>query len=120
MVCHGRMRRELEWRTQALDESLLEYVRAMEELFRLAQPTASNDERVIRQAHPTFAAYLRGSRFRDLEHMAAEAKRIQGDMLAMHAYRPPPPASEALDRRCALTGTFIRANSHRPRNPHLR
>nr|XP_050046372.2 uncharacterized protein LOC126543285 [Dermacentor andersoni] len=103
----SRMRRELELRTQAPDESLQEYVRAMQDLFLVAEPKASNEERVervIRQAHPTFSAYLRGGRFRDLEELAAEAKRIQGDILAARAYRPPPPASEALEPRCAWGG----------------
>ncbi|XP_037498694.1 uncharacterized protein LOC119372288, partial [Rhipicephalus sanguineus] len=57
----SRMRRELELRTQAPDESLQEYVRAMDDLFSIAEPRASNEERVervIRQAHPTFSAYL--------------------------------------------------------------
>ncbi|XP_049271918.1 uncharacterized protein LOC125758606 [Rhipicephalus sanguineus] len=103
----SRMRRELELRTQAPDESLQEYVRAMDDLFSIAEPRASNEElveRVIRQAHPTFSAYLRGSRFRDLEELAAEAKRIQGDILAARAYRPPPPAGVALEPRCAWGG----------------
>ncbi|XP_075542412.1 uncharacterized protein LOC142576232 [Dermacentor variabilis] len=103
----SRLRRELELRTQAPDESLQEYVRAMQDLFLIAEPKASNEERVervIRQAHPTFSAYLRGGRFRDLEELAAEAKRIQGDILAARAYRPPPPASEALEPRCAWGG----------------
>ncbi|XP_077506977.1 uncharacterized protein LOC144116147 [Amblyomma americanum] len=43
-----RMRRELEPWTQAPDESLLEYVRTLEELFQIAEPSASNDERVER------------------------------------------------------------------------
>lgn len=67
------MRRELELPTQAPDESLQELVRAMDELFAIAEPLASNEERVervIRQAHPTFSAYLRGGRFRDLEELA--------------------------------------------------
>ncbi|XP_077492233.1 uncharacterized protein LOC144103368 [Amblyomma americanum] len=112
-----RMRRELELRTQAPDESLLEYVRTMEELFQIAESSASNDERVervVRQAHPAFAAYLRGGRFRDLEDLAAEAKRIQGNILAMRAYRPPPPASEAVEPRCAWTGAFSYARHDSP------
>ncbi|XP_077500142.1 uncharacterized protein LOC144110944 [Amblyomma americanum] len=99
-----RMRRELELPTQAPDESLLEYVRSMEDLFSIAEPRASNEERVektIRQAHPTFSTYLRDGRFRDFVELAAEAKRIQGDILAARAYRPPQPASEALEPRCA-------------------
>ncbi|KAH9368339.1 hypothetical protein HPB48_004531 [Haemaphysalis longicornis] len=39
-----------------------------------------------------------------LEERAAEAKRIQGHILASLAYRPLPPASEALEPRCAWKG----------------
>ncbi|KAG0415822.1 hypothetical protein HPB47_007003 [Ixodes persulcatus] len=101
-----RMRRELEQRTQHPDESPLEFVRAMQELFELAEPSAPHAERVervIRQSHPTFAAYLRGSPFRDLNELASEARRLQGDILAARAYRPPPPASAALEPRGAGT-----------------
>ncbi|KAH8010008.1 hypothetical protein HPB51_024358 [Rhipicephalus microplus] len=105
-----RMRRELELRTQHPDESLLKYVRALQELYLLADPMASDAEKVeraIRQAHPTFAAYLRSARYRDLNELASDAKRIQGDILAARAYRPPPSAS--LEPRCAWAG---RESSH--------
>ncbi|XP_077507578.1 uncharacterized protein LOC144118533 [Amblyomma americanum] len=110
------LRRELELRTQHPDESLLEYVRAMDELYRLADPPATNTdkvERVTRQAHPIFRAYLRGDRFRDLDELAAEAKRIQGDILTARAYRPPPPASLSLELRCAWNGSSARSPSRR-------
>lgn len=109
-----RLRRELELRTQHPDESLLEYVRAMDELYRTADPSAPNCdkvERVTRQAHPTFAAYLRGGKFRDLDELASEAKRIQADILASRSYRPPPPASQALEPRCAWNGDTFRTRS---------
>ncbi|KAH7932817.1 hypothetical protein HPB49_003255 [Dermacentor silvarum] len=64
----------------------------MEDPFLVAEPKASNEERVervIRQAHPTFSAYLRAGRFRDLEKLAAKTKRIQGDVIAARAYRTP-------------------------------
>ncbi|KAG0414960.1 hypothetical protein HPB47_007888 [Ixodes persulcatus] len=101
------MRRELEQRTQHPDESLWEFVRAMQELFVLAEssaPNAEQVERVIRQSLQTFAAYRRGSRFRDLNKLASEARQIQGGILAARAYRPPPPASAALEPRCAWNG----------------
>ena len=110
-----RMRRELELRTQHPDESLLEYVRALQELYLLADPTASDAEKVeraIRQAHPTFAAYLRSARYRNLNELASDAKRIQGDILAARAYRPPPPPSASLEPRCAWAG-----GDSSPRNP---
>ncbi|KAG0426993.1 hypothetical protein HPB47_025937 [Ixodes persulcatus] len=112
-----RMRRELELRTQHPDESLLEYVRAMQELFLLADPSAPNIaervERVIRQAHPTFSAYLRGSRFHSLDDLALEARRIQGDILAARAYRPPPPPTASLEPRCAWNGDTVAPHSRR-------
>ena len=85
----------------------------MQELFELAEPSAPNAERVervIRQSHPTFAAYLRGSRYRDLNELASEARRIQGDILAARAYRPPPPATSALEPRCAWNGDTASRN----------
>ncbi|KAG0443846.1 hypothetical protein HPB47_014467 [Ixodes persulcatus] len=89
------------------DEFLLEVVRAMQELFELAESSAPNAERVehvVRRSHPTFAAFLRSGRFRDLNELASEAWRLQGDILAARAYRPPPPASAALEPRCAWSG----------------
>ncbi|CAN7945427.1 unnamed protein product [Ixodes hexagonus] len=109
-----RMRRELERRTQHPDESLLEYVRTMQELYLLADPSAPHSERVervIRQAHPTFSAYLRGSRFHTLDDLALEARRIQGDILAARAYRPPPPPSATLEPRCAWNGDSVSPHS---------
>ncbi|KAH8040124.1 hypothetical protein HPB51_009380 [Rhipicephalus microplus] len=107
-----RIRRELKLRTQHPDESLIEYVRALQELYLLADPTASDAEKVeraIRQAHPTFAAYLRSARYRDLNELASDAKRIQGDILAARAYCPPPPPSASLEPRRAWAG---RDSSH--------
>ncbi|KAH6921338.1 hypothetical protein HPB50_027681 [Hyalomma asiaticum] len=46
---------------------------------------------------------------RDLDELASEAKRIQADILASRAYRPPPPASQALEPRCAWNGDNFRA-----------
>ncbi|KAG0444578.1 hypothetical protein HPB47_013641, partial [Ixodes persulcatus] len=89
-----RMRRELEQRTQHPDESLLEFVRAMQELFEQAEPSAPQQS----------------GRFRDLNELASEARRIQGDILAARAYRPPPPASSALEPRCAWNGETAARN----------
>ncbi|KAH6922649.1 hypothetical protein HPB50_017458 [Hyalomma asiaticum] len=44
----------------------------------------------------------------DLDELASEAKRIQADILASRAYRPPPPASQALEPRCAWNGDNFR------------
>ncbi|KAH6938864.1 hypothetical protein HPB50_013827 [Hyalomma asiaticum] len=110
-----RMRRELELRTQHPDESLLEYIRVLQELYLLADPMASDAEKVeraIRQAHPTFAAYLRSAHYRNLNDLASDAKRIQGDILAAQTYRQPPPPSASLESRCAWAG-----GDSSPRNP---
>ncbi|KAH6948360.1 hypothetical protein HPB50_023546 [Hyalomma asiaticum] len=45
---------------------------------------------------------------RDLDELASEAKRIQANILASRAYRPPPPASQALEPRCAWNGDNFR------------
>ncbi|KAH6925524.1 hypothetical protein HPB50_006527 [Hyalomma asiaticum] len=111
-----RLRRELELRTQHPDESLLEYVRAMDELYRVANPLASNAEKVEcvpRQAHPTFAAHFRGCNYADLEELAAAAKRIQGDILAARAYRPPPSAAMSVEPRWAWNGGATAAQARR-------
>lgn len=42
------LRRELELHTQHLEESLLQYVRAMDEPYRLANPLATDTEKVER------------------------------------------------------------------------
>ncbi|KAH7974381.1 hypothetical protein HPB49_014701 [Dermacentor silvarum] len=102
-------------RTQAPDESLVEYVRAMQELFEYAGPSASNTERVervIRQSHPTFALYVRSSRCRDLNELAAESRRVQAEILAARAYRPPPPPSESLEPSCAWHGSGRTNSEH--------
>lgn len=102
-----RMRRELEMRTQAPDESLVEYVRAMQELYEYADPHAPSSERVervVRQCHPTFALYLRNCSCRDLNELAVEARRVQAAVAAARAYRPPPPPVETLEPSCAWRG----------------
>ncbi|XP_077548019.1 uncharacterized protein LOC144160688 [Haemaphysalis longicornis] len=102
-----RMRRELEMSTQAPDESMIEYVRATQELYEYADPHAPNSERVdrvIRQCHPTFALYLRNCRCRDLNELAAESRRVQAAIAASRAYRPPPPPVETLEPSCAWRG----------------
>ncbi|KAH7979524.1 hypothetical protein HPB49_009751 [Dermacentor silvarum] len=72
------MRCELELRTQHPGQSLLEYVRAMQEFFLLADPVASDAEKVeraIRQAHPAFGAYPRSPLYRDLNDRTRTPER---------------------------------------------
>ncbi|KAM7281503.1 uncharacterized protein ISCGN_006091, partial [Ixodes scapularis] len=102
-----RIRDELANRTQQPDESLVEYVRALQELYSRAEPSTSDAEKVaraIRQCHPRFKAYLRGRDFADLEALAREARTVQAGLLAELQYRPPPRAEESLEPRCAWAG----------------
>ncbi|XP_049273374.1 uncharacterized protein LOC125759119 [Rhipicephalus sanguineus] len=95
-----RVQRELELRTQHPDESLLEYVRTMQELHRRAAQTASERDqvaRVIRQSHPRFRPFLYGRTFETLEHLAREARGVQDALLAESTYVPPPAPQSALE-----------------------
>ncbi|KAH6939907.1 hypothetical protein HPB50_022026 [Hyalomma asiaticum] len=97
------MRRALELRTQHCDESLLEYTKALQEIYLLADLMASNAEkmeRAICQAHPTFAAYLWIARYRNVNDFACDAKRIQGNFWASQTYRP---LSNHIVRRSLVT-----------------
>ncbi|KAH6947113.1 hypothetical protein HPB50_017095 [Hyalomma asiaticum] len=67
------------------------------------------------EAHPPAYSVLEGARHitpsplpEDLDELASEAKRIQANILASRAYRPPPPASQALEPRCAWNGDNFR------------
>ncbi|XP_064482675.1 uncharacterized protein LOC135395364 [Ornithodoros turicata] len=102
-----RVLEELHKRTQHPEESLSEFVRALQDLYSRADPTATEEQRVaraIRQCHPRFRPYLRAHRFETLEALAQEARSIQGDLLAELQYRPPPPPELALEPRCAWSG----------------
>lgn len=103
-----RVRDELNARTQHPDESLLEYVRALQELYSRAEPSASNADQVsraIRQCHPSFKPYLRGRGFDSLEALAREARVVQADLLAELRYIPPPRPEESLEPGCAWAGS---------------
>lgn len=81
---HGRLQDKLAKCTQHPDKSLLKYIGAMQELYLLAEPRAVNVDKVehiIIQAHPTFAAYLCSSHFRDFQGLAVEVTRIKRDVL---------------------------------------
>ncbi|KAH6926493.1 hypothetical protein HPB50_018874 [Hyalomma asiaticum] len=49
----------------------------------------------------------------NLEELAAAAKRIQGDILAARAYRPPPSAAMSVEPRCAWNGGATAAQARR-------
>lgn len=103
-----RVREELNTRTQHPDESLLEYVRAIQELYSRADPAASHADqvsRVIRQCHPSFQPYLRGRSFDTVEALAREARVVQADLLAELRYAPPPRPEESLEPGCAFAGS---------------
>ncbi|XP_077539945.1 uncharacterized protein LOC144152525 [Haemaphysalis longicornis] len=102
-----RMRDELAISTQHPEESLLEYVRAMQELYERADSAAADADkvaRVCRQCHPRFRPYLRGQSFCNLEALAQEARVIQVDLLAELRYRLPPRSEESLEPGCAWSG----------------
>ncbi|KAG0413298.1 hypothetical protein HPB47_009559 [Ixodes persulcatus] len=102
-----RIRDEVANHTQHPDESLVEYVRALQELYSRAEPSASDAEKVaraIRQCHPRFKTYLRGRDFADLEALAREARTVQAGLLAELQYHPPPRAEESLEPRCTWGG----------------
>ncbi|CAN7948835.1 unnamed protein product, partial [Ixodes hexagonus] len=99
----SRAQRELERRTQH-PEGLVEYIRAMQELFNRAAKAAPESERVariIRQSHPRYHVYLQGRRFESVEDLVRAARGVQDMILASVDYRPPPPATEALEPSCA-------------------
>ncbi|CAN7940890.1 unnamed protein product, partial [Ixodes hexagonus] len=108
----ARMLDELRARTQHRDESLVEFVRALQTLYDRADPRASDSDKVsraIRQSHPQFHPYLRGRVFRDLDELARVAHQIQADILAELSYRPPPPPEACLEPSCAWAGNSRQA-----------
>ncbi|XP_077544871.1 uncharacterized protein LOC144158085 [Haemaphysalis longicornis] len=105
-----RMRDELALRTQHPEESLLEYVRAMQELYERADPAAADADKVARacrQCHPRFRPHLRGRSFPNLEALAQEARIVQADLLAELRYRLPPRPGESLEPGCAWSGAPV-------------
>lgn len=85
------------------DESLLEYVWAMQELYERAGQEAAGTikvARACRQCHSHFRLYLRGQSFLKLEALAQEARVVQADLLAELAYRLPPRPQESLELGC--------------------
>ncbi|KAG0421727.1 hypothetical protein HPB47_002387 [Ixodes persulcatus] len=102
-----RIQDEFRARTQHKDESLVEFVRALQTLYDRAEPSASPAERVaraIRQSHPQFHPYLRGRSFPNLDAMARAASQIQADIMAELNYRPPPQPEDSLEPSCAWSG----------------
>lgn len=99
--------RELEARTQHPDESLVRYVRVMQELFKRADPNTPESDRVARvrrQCHPRYHAYLINRTFETLEELARGARLIEEAIHAERNYVPPPPAKYALEPACAWRG----------------
>ncbi|KAG0436147.1 hypothetical protein HPB47_018117 [Ixodes persulcatus] len=100
----ARILDELKERTQNRDESLVEFVRALQ---------TENVSRAIRQSHPQFHTYLRGRVFKSLDELAQAAHQIPADIPAELKYRPPPPPEACLEPSCAWTGT-----TSSPGQPH--
>ncbi|XP_077531173.1 uncharacterized protein LOC144143271 [Haemaphysalis longicornis] len=104
-----RIRRELEARTQHPREGLLEYIRAIQELFKRAIPGASDAEmvkHVLRRCHPRFRPFLHGRDYSSLEEMARSARAIEDALISELSYVPPPPVGEALEPACAWRDTY--------------
>ncbi|XP_077526121.1 uncharacterized protein LOC144137955 [Haemaphysalis longicornis] len=102
-----RILRELDLRTQHPNECLLEYVRALEDLYRRASPLTPESDRVarlLRQCHARFMRYLHVRRFSSLEDVAKHARSIQDCLLAAAEYVPPPPCDVSLEPSCAWRG----------------
>ncbi|KAG0415239.1 hypothetical protein HPB47_007592 [Ixodes persulcatus] len=99
--------RELEARTQHPDESLVRYVRVMQELFKRADPRSPESDRVARvrrQCHPRYHVYLINRTFETLEELARGARLIEEALHAERNYVPPSPAKYALEPACAWRG----------------
>ncbi|CAN8004651.1 unnamed protein product [Ixodes hexagonus] len=111
----ARIQRELERRTQHPEEGLVEYIRAMQELYNRAAKAAPESERVtriIRQCHPRFHAYLHGRTFTNVEDLVRAARGIQDMLLASDEYKPPPPAEDALEPSCAWVSPTQQRSVH--------
>lgn len=83
-------------------------MRALQELYSRAEPSASHADQVsqaIRQCHPSFKPYLRGRDFDSLEALAWEARVMQADLFAELRYIPPPRPEELLEPGCAWAGS---------------
>ncbi|CAN7941689.1 unnamed protein product, partial [Ixodes hexagonus] len=106
----ARMLDELRARTQHRDESLVEYVRALQTLYDRADPSAPDSDKVsraIRQSHPQFHFYLRG------EYSGTWTiwpDQLQADILAELSYQPPPPPEACLEPSCAWAGNSQQAS----------
>ncbi|CAN7991563.1 unnamed protein product, partial [Ixodes hexagonus] len=109
-------RSQTEFRTQHRDESLVEFVRALQTLYDRADPSAPYSHKVsraIRQSYPRFHPYLRGRAFRDLDELARAAHQIQADILAELSHRPSPPPMACLEPSCTWTGNSRRSMEER-------
>ncbi|XP_077548432.1 uncharacterized protein LOC144161649 [Haemaphysalis longicornis] len=98
-----RIRHELEARTQHPCEGLLEFIRAIQELFKRAIQGASDAEmvrHVLRRCHPRFRPYLRGREYSSLEEMARSGRSIEEALISELNYVPPPPVGEAIEPAC--------------------
>ncbi|KAH7937213.1 hypothetical protein HPB49_008881 [Dermacentor silvarum] len=98
------IRRELDNRTQHPDEGLRAYVRAMQDRFRRADPSATestNVSHVLRRCHHRFTLYLFGRSFSSLEELAGSARQITETLFSEQHYAPTPPVDFALEPACA-------------------
>ncbi|KAH9378675.1 hypothetical protein HPB48_003190 [Haemaphysalis longicornis] len=104
------MRNELGLLTQHPEESLLEYLRAMQQLYEGYEPAAADAYKVspvCRRFHEQFRPHLRGRSFPKLEASAQEARIVQADFLVELRYRLPPRPGESLETGCAWSGAPV-------------
>ncbi|KAH6940246.1 hypothetical protein HPB50_026442 [Hyalomma asiaticum] len=81
----------------------------LDRMLTYQQATGLSDGEMLERVVPvSLTDQAARSEFRDLDELASEAKRIQADILASRAYKPPPPASQALEPRCAWNGDNFR------------
>lgn len=88
-----RVQRDLHLRTQGPQESLVEYIRVMQELYRRAEPEASESakiERILQQCHPLYHVYLFGRSYNTVDELVRHAHLIQDTLYAGMTYMLPP------------------------------
>lgn len=86
-------------------ESLIEFIRAMQELIRRAMPNASEAEK--RLGLPTTPpSYLHSGTYATLGMLAQQARDIEEHILLEREYMPPPLLEKTLKATCAWQGIW--------------
>lgn len=104
---HRRVREELSLRSQHPEETLVEYVHAVQELYERADLNATDSQKAslaIQQCHPVFRPHLCGRNFANLEALVWEAHIVQADLLAELGYEPSLRPEESVEPSCTWSG----------------